>query len=85
MKQLTSLQNPFVKSLVLLKEKAKVRQQTGTFLIEGQKEISLALESAYEIEKILFYPSICSEYEIKKWSANVELVAINKAIFEKLA
>ena len=85
MKQLTSLQNPFVKSLVLLKEKGKVRQQTGTFLIEGQKEISLALESTYEIEKILFYPSICSENEIKKWSANVELVAINKAIFEKLA
>ena len=85
MKQLTSLQNPFVKSLVLLKEKAKVRQQTGTFLIEGQKEIYLALKAGYEILKILFYPGICSENEIKKWSANVELVQINKAIFEKLA
>ena len=85
MQQLTSLQNPFVKSLVLLKEKAKVRQQTGTFLIEGQKEISFALKAGYEIEKILFYPGICSENEIQKWSVNIELVEINKAIFEKLA
>jgi len=85
LKQLTSLQNPFIKSLVLLKEKAKARQQTGTFLIEGQKEISLALKVGYEIETVLFFSKICSENEIKKWSANAELIEINKEIFKKLA
>ena len=43
MKQITSIQNPFIKSLVQLQEKAKVRKQTGTFLIEGKREIELAL------------------------------------------
>ena len=85
MKQLTSLQNPFIKSLVLLKEKAKARQQTGTFLIEGQKEISLAFKGGYEIETILFYPEICSENELRKWSSSAELIQITKEIFEKLA
>ena len=85
MKQITSLQNPFIKSLVLLQEKAKARKQTGTFLIEGQKEISLAIKGGYEIETILFYPEICSEVEAKKWSQNAELIEINKEIFEKLA
>ena len=85
MKQITSLQNPFIKSLVLLQEKAKTRKQTGTFLIEGQKEISLALKGGYEIETILFYPEICSEVEAKKWAQNAELIEINKEIFEKLA
>ncbi|KRO66850.1 MAG: rRNA methyltransferase [Cryomorphaceae bacterium BACL11 MAG-121128-bin16] len=85
MKQLTSLQNPFIKSLVLLKEKAKARQQTGTFLIEGQKEISLAFKGGYEIETILFYPEICSENELRKWSSSAELIEITKEIFEKLA
>ncbi|KRO65531.1 MAG: rRNA methyltransferase [Cryomorphaceae bacterium BACL11 MAG-121015-bin20] len=85
MKQLTSLQNPFIKSLVLLKEKAKARQQTGTFLIEGQKEISLAFKGCYEIETILFYPEICSENELRKWSSSAELIEITKEIFEKLA
>lgn len=85
MKQLTSLQNPFIKSLILLKEKAKYRQQTGTFLIEGKKEISLAFKAGYEIEKILFYAEICSAKEIKKWSVNAMLIEINKEIFRKLA
>ena len=70
---------------MLVKAKAKARQQTGTFLIEGQKEISLALQGGYEIETILFYPEICSENELKKWSANTELIEISKEIFKKLA
>ena len=69
----------------MLLEKAKTRQQTGTFLIEGQKEISLAFQGGYEIEKILFYPEICSEDELKKWSVNAELIEITKEIFKKLA
>ncbi len=70
---------------MLLKEKAKARQQTGTFLIEGQKEISLAFKGGYEIETILFYPEICSENELRKWSSSAELIQITKEIFEKLA
>ena len=70
---------------MLLKEKAKARQQTGTFLIEGQKEISLAFKGGYEIETILFYPEICSENELRKWSSSAELIEITKEIFEKLA
>jgi TrmH family RNA methyltransferase len=62
LKQITSIQNPFIKSLVLLQEKAKNRKQTGTFLIEGKREISLALKG-YELESILFYPEICTEIE----------------------
>ena len=70
---------------MLLKEKAKARQQTGAFLIEGQKEISLAFKGGYEIETILFYPEICSENELRKWSSSAELIEITKEIFEKLA
>ncbi len=85
MKKLTSLQNPFIKSLLLLKEKPKFRQQKGSFLIEGKREISLAIKSGYEIEKILFFSKICPEIEIKKWSDNLEIIEINKKIFEKIA
>ncbi|RTY92363.1 RNA methyltransferase [Flavobacterium sp. GT3R68] len=85
MKQITSLQNPFIKSLVLLQEKAKARKQSGTFLIEGQREITLAIKGGYEVETILFYPEICSESEARKLSGNAELIEINKEVFEKLA
>ena len=85
MKKITSLQNQFIKSLLLLKEKAKARQQSGTFLIEGKKEISLAFKGGYKIEMILFCPQICSEDELKRWSENTVLIEITKEIFKKLA
>lgn len=85
MKQITSIQNPFIKSLVQLQEKAKARKQTGTFLIEGQREISLAIKGSYEVETILFYPEICSETEVRKLSKTAQLIEINKEVFEKLA
>jgi TrmH family RNA methyltransferase len=68
-----------------LQEKAKNRKQTGTFLIEGKREIFLALKGGYEIDTILFYPEICSESEAKKISRTTELIEINKDVFQKLA
>ncbi|MEN9909074.1 MAG: hypothetical protein RLZZ540_2223 [Bacteroidota bacterium] len=85
MKQITSIQNPFIKSLVLLQEKSKNRRQTGTFLIEGVREISLAVKGNYEIETVLFYPEICSEIEAKKLAKSAELIEINKDVFQKLS
>jgi TrmH family RNA methyltransferase len=85
LKQITSIQNPFIKSLVLLQEKAKNRRQTGTFLIEGVREISLAVKGKYEIETVLFYPEICSEAEAKKLAPSAELIEINKDVFQKLS
>lgn len=85
MKQITSVQNPFIKSLVLLQEKAKARKQSGTFLIEGLREISIALKGGYTIETILFVPEICSENEVKKVVSNAELIEISKDIYQKLA
>jgi TrmH family RNA methyltransferase len=86
MKQITSVQNPFIKSLVLLQEKAKARKQSGTFLIEGQREITLAIKGGYEIETILFLPELISETQIAKLThKQIELIEISKDVYQKLA
>ncbi len=85
MKQITSIQNQFIKLLVQLQEKSKSRKQSGLFLIEGQREIELARKGNYEIETILFYPEICSESQARQLSRSAELIEINKEVFEKLA
>jgi len=85
LKQITSIQNPFIKSLVLLQEKAKARKQTGTFLIEGQREITLASKGGFEIETILFLPEFISENEIHTFSKNADLIEISKEVYQKLA
>lgn len=87
MKQITSAQNPFIKSLVLLQEKSKSRKQTGTFLIEGFREITLAIKGGYEIETILFLPELISEKQINE-STNKQInniVEISKEVYQKLA
>ena len=86
MKQISSVQNPFIKSLVLLQEKAKSRKQTGTFLIEGQREITLAIKGGYTIETVLFLPELISETQIIKLTNNqIELIEISKEVYQKLA
>mgnify|MGYP000647325727 FL=1 len=85
MKQISSVQNPFVKSLVLLQEKAKARKQTGTFLMEGQREISIAIKGGYQIETVLFLPEICTEKQASQLAPTAELIEINKEDFQKLA
>lgn len=86
MKQITSIQNSFIKSLVLLQEKAKARKQSGTFLIEGKREIELAIKGNYQLETILFLPELITENEINKLlKSKVELIEITKEVYQKLA
>jgi TrmH family RNA methyltransferase len=85
MKQISSVQNPFIKSLVLLQEKAKARKLSGTFLMEGQREISISIKGGYQIETVLFVPEICTEKQASQLAPTAELIEINKEVFQKLA
>jgi TrmH family RNA methyltransferase len=86
MKQITSIQNPFIKSLVQLQEKAKARKQTGTFLIEGKREIELAIKGNYEIETILFLPELISEKQLNSLTIKpLNTIEISKEVYQKLA
>jgi TrmH family RNA methyltransferase len=86
MKQITSAQNPYVKQLVQLQEKAKARRQSGTFLIEGQRELQLAHKGGYEIETALFVTELLSENEVRSLAGRqAELIEISREVYQKLA
>lgn len=88
-KQITSLQNTFIKELVQLKEKSRLRKKTNTFLIEGLREISLAIRGNYQIKSILIASSVINNEEIGSLLSNVnssiEIIEISKEIYKKLA
>ncbi|MFK5878123.1 MAG: RNA methyltransferase [Flavobacteriaceae bacterium] len=86
LKQVNSIQNPFIKRLVQLKEKSRVRKKTNQFIIEGQREISLAIKGNYEIERILFDSKIISIEVIEKLinTNNTELIEITSEVYQKL-
>lgn len=86
MKQITSSQNPFIKSLVQLQDKAKARKQSGNFLIEGMREIELAVKGGYEIQTVLFLPELVSTEQITKIANTIsDQIEISKEVYQKLA
>lgn len=88
-KQITSPQNSFVKELVQLKEKSRLRKKTNTFIIEGLREITLALKGGYEITTILADSSIIYEDDFetlnKLLSPEVEIIEISNDVYKKIA
>ena len=86
MKQITSLKNPKIKNLLLLKEKSKQRRAQGLFIIEGKREVLLAVNSGYTIETIYIEPQLCSTHALEELKAqHVECIQIDSKIYEKVA
>ena len=85
-KVITSNQNPLIKQLVQLKEKSRERRRSGNFVIEGKRELSLAIKGGYIIETLLFYPDLFSESEALSLSKyNIDIIEISKEVYQKLA
>ncbi|WP_418602997.1 TrmH family RNA methyltransferase [Hwangdonia sp.] len=93
-KEITSIQNTFIKQLAQLKDKSRERKKTGTFLIEGEREISLAIKGNYGLETVLFYPELFTKEQLNNLTTNVRLSAIealpnfieiSKEVYQKLA
>ena len=85
-KTITSVQNPFIKQLLNLKDKSRTRKKTGLFVIEGKRELSLAIKGKYTIETLYYYPDLFSESEAKSLSLyNIDVIEINKTVYEKIA
>lgn len=84
---ITSLQNSAIKNIVKL-SKSRERQQQGLFIIEGARELSLALKSGYIIESIYF----CREmFEKTKYPNVLDSISQNSTfdvsheVFSKIA
>lgn len=85
-KQISSIQNPYIKQLIQLKEKSRERKKTGLFLIEGKRELSLAIKGNYTIEKLLFDPDLFSETEANSLgNYGIDIIEISKDVYKKLA
>ncbi|WP_370479088.1 TrmH family RNA methyltransferase [Tamlana flava] len=94
MKQISSAQNPFIKELVQLKDKSRERKKSGTFLIEGVREIELAIKGGFQLETVLFFPELFTEEQLNSLTTNVRLsgvetqinkIEVSKEVYEKLA
>ena len=85
-KEITSIQNPLIKETLQLQEKSRARKKSGLFVIEGKRELSLALKGDYSISKILFCDAIFNEDELKNLDIHsTEIIKINTTVYQKIA
>jgi TrmH family RNA methyltransferase len=88
-KQIFSLQNPLIKQTLQLQEKSRERRKTGLFVIEGQREIELALKGGYVLKTVLFCSEIISDeglLNIKSLSTlEVAFIEISSEVYQKLS
>ncbi|WP_418645004.1 TrmH family RNA methyltransferase [Tenacibaculum insulae] len=86
MKQISSLQNSFIKDLLKLQDKSRERKKKGLFLVEGQREISLVIKGNYQIDTILFVADMFTDDNLEKLTKHSEnCIEITKEIYQKLA
>ena len=93
-KLISSANNPFIRQLVQLRDKSRERKKSGAFLIEGEREVLLAIKGGYELETILFCPDLFLEAKLNDLTTNVRLsgvetqistIEISKEVYQKLA
>jgi TrmH family RNA methyltransferase len=86
--KITSVANPRIKQIIHL-QKANERKAQQLFIVEGQREIFLALQAGYKI-KTLFYcdeikPDWDEKYPLDLRTIDAEVITISKEVFEKMA
>ena len=89
-KEISSLQNDLIKDIIHLQEKSRIRKQKGLFVIEGFREIALALEGGYQIVQVLYCEEIIDLSQIERldFSDNSErpvIIKISTKVYERLA
>src|SRR5687768_11190376 len=83
--RITSTQNPKVKSLLSL-EKPRERRKQGLFIIEGKKEIKMALDAGYKIGNLFFCDDLISPEELSSLGTDDKLmIPVAKEVFDKIA
>jgi len=87
MEQITSLQNPRVKQIIQL-SKARERRDQGLVVVEGAREIGLALDAGHVPEVVYVCPEIFAKSEYPDLLTRIapsKLMAFTPTVFEKVA
>lgn len=86
MESISSSQNPKIKNLIKL-HKSGERDKQKLFLVEGLKEIKMAIEADYDLDSLFYCPDLgCSLAEVENFIKNKKSVyEITPEIFERIA
>lgn len=81
--KITSVQNPKVKSLVALQQKASERRAQGLFVVEGRREMEHCINAGFHIRQIFHCPEMCPlPHSIPD---TCDIYEVSPTVYEKIA
>jgi TrmH family RNA methyltransferase len=87
-KTISSLQNPVIKNVLLLGEKPRARKEQNRFVIEGLREIRLAVSSGFNITDLFYTHELISETELTTLLQAISkcaLAEVSTDVFNRMA
>ena len=88
MESIQSAQNSRIKNLQKLFAKSKERKAQNLFVIEGARELHLALSAAYSLEAVFVCPELFSNTDYPEIQAEIQtskLFEVSPQVFQKIA
>ncbi len=85
--QITSLQNPLIKNVLLLSEKSRERKKQDLFIIEGLREFKLAVSGKFSIQSVFICPELLLPEEVTNISTSFKagLVEVSLQVYNRMA
>lgn len=87
-KHISSLQNPVIKRLFQLQEKSRARKKEGVFIVEGVREIQLAIKGGFRLKELYFSEELFPEIKVKdlvKNQEHLEISSVSAEVYNKIA
>jgi len=85
-KKISSTANPEIKEYIKILRKSNARKQSGYFLVEGVREIDIAIRNNYFIKKIIYNPTLINFDKVKKYvKGKTECIETTNNVYKKIS
>lgn len=88
-KHISSIQNPVIKRLFQLQEKSRARKKEGAFIVEGVREIQLAVKGGFKIEELFYCDELFPGENLAHLTDVIDpepaITSVSPAVYEKIA
>ena len=81
--RISSTQNPRIKHLIALQQKAQLRRSEQRIVVEGARELQHCINTGFKVETVIYCPEIFDISTIL--NSSYELIEVTPLVYEKIA
>jgi TrmH family RNA methyltransferase len=83
--KITSARNTRIKELIQLQSKSRERRERALFVVEGQRELSRAIEAGFMPQSIFHCPAYLEGAVFPEFTGEVDIFEVSENLYDKIA